>query len=173
MLAAYQKRRADLLPGVFTTARPASASWLTITSADGQAARRRFDSAKDFYELTQIKIEQPETGLFMIGGGVPKNFAQDIVVAADILGQDEGKRVSRCTSTPSRSPSPTSATAPVQLARSRKLELGQGRHRLRTDGLQRSHARRAADRRLRLSQAGLEGPQREEIRCAYSPMAAK
>src|ERR1700760_4505872 len=44
------------------------------------------DSAKDFYEITQLKIENPTTGLLMIGGGVPKNFAQDIVVAADILG---------------------------------------------------------------------------------------
>jgi deoxyhypusine synthase len=44
------------------------------------------DSAKDFYELTQLKIVNPTTGLLMIGGGVPKNFAQDIVVAADILG---------------------------------------------------------------------------------------
>ena len=54
-------------------------------------AKTSFDSAKDFYELTQIKMNNPVTGLFMIGGGVPKNFAQDIVVAADILiGQDEG-----------------------------------------------------------------------------------
>ena len=44
------------------------------------------DSAKDFYELTQLKIANPTTGLLMIGGGVPKNFAQDIVVAAEILG---------------------------------------------------------------------------------------
>ena len=44
------------------------------------------DSGKDFYEITQIKIQNPTTGLLMIGGGVPKNFAQDIVVAADILG---------------------------------------------------------------------------------------
>jgi deoxyhypusine synthase len=44
-----------------------------------------FDSAKDFYELTQIKLHNPVTGLLMIGGGVPKNFAQDIVVAAEIL----------------------------------------------------------------------------------------
>jgi len=44
------------------------------------------DSGKDFYELTQLKIANPTTGLLMIGGGVPKNFAQDIVVAADILG---------------------------------------------------------------------------------------
>ncbi len=46
------------------------------------------DSAKDFYELTQLKIANPTTGLLMIGGGVPKNFAQDIVVAADILGTE-------------------------------------------------------------------------------------
>jgi deoxyhypusine synthase len=49
-----------------------------------------FDSAKDFYELTQIKLNNPVTGLLMIGGGVPKNFAQDIVVAADILNAQDG-----------------------------------------------------------------------------------
>lgn len=47
-----------------------------------------FDSGKDFYELTQIKLKHKETGIFMIGGGVPKNFTQDIVVAADILTED-------------------------------------------------------------------------------------
>ncbi len=46
------------------------------------------DSAKDFRELTQIKVMNPETGILMIGGGVPKNFTQDIVVAAEILGAD-------------------------------------------------------------------------------------
>ncbi len=46
------------------------------------------DSVRDFHELTKIKIEAGTTGLFMIGGGVPKNFAQDVVVAADILGAD-------------------------------------------------------------------------------------
>jgi deoxyhypusine synthase len=43
------------------------------------------DSGKDFYELTQVKLKTKETGIFMIGGGVPKNFTQDIVVAAEIL----------------------------------------------------------------------------------------
>lgn len=46
------------------------------------------DSAKDFLELTRIKIAHDTTGLFMIGGGVPKNFAQDIVVAAEVLEKD-------------------------------------------------------------------------------------
>ena len=54
----------------------------------GASPKASFDSAKDFYEITQIKLKNPTTGLFMIGGGVPKNFAQDIVVAADILGHD-------------------------------------------------------------------------------------
>ncbi|MCL4365370.1 MAG: deoxyhypusine synthase [Candidatus Marsarchaeota archaeon] len=43
------------------------------------------DSAKDFLELTKIKIASRESGLLMIGGGVPKNFAQDTVVAAESL----------------------------------------------------------------------------------------
>lgn len=54
----------------------------------GDQPKVSIDSAKDFYELTQLKIRNPSTGLFMIGGGVPKNFAQDIVVAAEILGVD-------------------------------------------------------------------------------------
>ena len=46
------------------------------------------DSGKDFLELTQVKMKSKETGIFMVGGGVPKNFTQDIVVAADILQKD-------------------------------------------------------------------------------------
>ncbi|TAK77429.1 MAG: deoxyhypusine synthase [Gammaproteobacteria bacterium] len=46
------------------------------------------DSVKDFRELTQLKISAKETGLLMIGGGVPKNFAQDVVVAAELLGAE-------------------------------------------------------------------------------------
>ncbi len=45
------------------------------------------DSVKDFLELTKIKIASKETGLFMLGGGVPKNFAQDITVSAEVLGK--------------------------------------------------------------------------------------
>ncbi len=46
------------------------------------------DSAKDFLELTKLKMAVKDTGLFMIGGGVPKNFAQDTVVAAEVLGKE-------------------------------------------------------------------------------------
>jgi len=44
------------------------------------------DSVADFRELTDVKIAAGTTGLFMVGGGVPKNFAQDTVVCAEILG---------------------------------------------------------------------------------------
>jgi deoxyhypusine synthase len=47
------------------------------------------DAIADFRELTQIKIEAGTTGLLMIGGGVPKNFIQDTVVCAEILGHDD------------------------------------------------------------------------------------
>ncbi len=46
------------------------------------------DSVKDFYELTKIKLKAPTSGLFMVGVGVPKNFAQDTVVCAEILGKE-------------------------------------------------------------------------------------
>lgn len=46
------------------------------------------DSIRDFRELTEIKIQAGTTGLLMIGGGVPKNFTQDTVVCAEILGKD-------------------------------------------------------------------------------------
>jgi deoxyhypusine synthase len=44
------------------------------------------DSVRDFRELTQCKLASPYTGLVIVGGGVPKNFAQDTVVAAELLG---------------------------------------------------------------------------------------
>jgi len=46
------------------------------------------DSVKDFRELTEIKMAAETTGLLMIGGGVPKNFVQDTVICAEILGKE-------------------------------------------------------------------------------------
>lgn len=45
------------------------------------------DSVRDFRQLTEIKLAAKETGVLMVGGGVPKNFTQDVVVATDILGE--------------------------------------------------------------------------------------
>jgi deoxyhypusine synthase len=46
------------------------------------------DSVKDFLELTMIKMAAKNSGLFMIGGGVPKNFVQDTVICAEVLGKE-------------------------------------------------------------------------------------
>ena len=46
------------------------------------------DSVREFRELTEIKIKSKCSGLFMIGGGVPKNFVQDTVVCAELLGKN-------------------------------------------------------------------------------------
>ena len=48
------------------------------------------DSVREFRELTEIKIQSKSSGLFMIGGGVPKNFVQDTVICAELLGKDVG-----------------------------------------------------------------------------------
>ena len=46
------------------------------------------DSVREFRELTEIKIRSKGSGLFIIGGGVPKNFIQDTVICAELLGKD-------------------------------------------------------------------------------------
>ncbi len=46
------------------------------------------DSVREFRELTEIKIKSKDSGLFMIGGGVPKNFIQDTVICAELLGKE-------------------------------------------------------------------------------------
>ena len=45
------------------------------------------DSVREFRELTEIKLQSKQSGLMMIGGGVPKNFVQDTVVCAELLGK--------------------------------------------------------------------------------------
>lgn len=52
------------------------------------ASHVSIDSVKDFRELTEIKIRAANTGLLIIGGGVPKNFIQDVVICAEVLGKD-------------------------------------------------------------------------------------
>src|SRR5262249_16705551 len=86
VLAAYEKEVPIFCPAFSDCS--AGFGLVAHQHARGDQPKVSIDSAKDFYELTQLKIKNPQTGLFMIGGGVPKNFAQDIVVAAEVLGND-------------------------------------------------------------------------------------
>ncbi len=45
------------------------------------------DSIREFREITEIKLKSKQSGLLMVGGGVPKNFIQDTVVCAELLGK--------------------------------------------------------------------------------------
>ena len=45
------------------------------------------DTIREFRELTEIKLQSNQSGLLMVGGGVPKNFIQDTVVCAELLGK--------------------------------------------------------------------------------------
>ena len=60
---------------------------LVLHQARSPQRHLTLDSIRDFRELTDIKIAAGTTGLLMIGGGVPKNFAQDTVVCAELLGE--------------------------------------------------------------------------------------
>ena len=48
------------------------------------------DTGRDFLDLTYLKMYGgKESGIVMIGGGVPKNFVQDTVVSAEVLGMHD------------------------------------------------------------------------------------
>ncbi len=81
VLAAYKKEVPIFVPAFSDC----SAGFGLIEHQLRRKEHVTIDSASDFLELTKVKMAAKETGLLMIGGGVPKNFAQDVVVAADIL----------------------------------------------------------------------------------------
>ena len=86
VFAAYEKQVPIFVPAFSDCS--AGFGLVAHQHANQGKAMVSIDSAKDFYELTRLKIENPVTGLLMLGGGTPKNFAQDIVVSAEILGSD-------------------------------------------------------------------------------------
>ena len=49
------------------------------------------DSIKDLRELALMKSKSGDTGIVVVGGGVPKNYSQDSVVMAEMLGYDVEK----------------------------------------------------------------------------------
>lgn len=85
VLAAYEKQVPIFVPAFSDCS---AGFGLVMHQVEHPAKHVSIDSVKDFRELTQIKIKNKDTGLLMLGGGVPKNFAQDIVVAAELLGED-------------------------------------------------------------------------------------
>lgn len=86
LLAAYEEEVPVFCPAFSDC----SAGFGLVMHQHGRPASERvtIDSAADFLELTQLKLASKETGLLMLGGGVPKNFVQDIVVSAELLGAD-------------------------------------------------------------------------------------
>ncbi|MGI9387995.1 MAG: 1,9-bis(guanidino)-5-aza-nonane synthase [Methyloligellaceae bacterium] len=61
---------------------------LVLHQARNREDHITIDSIADFRELTELKVRAGTTGLLMVGGGTPKNFAQDTVVCAEILGTE-------------------------------------------------------------------------------------
>lgn len=84
VLAAYQEGVPVFCPAFSDSS---AGFGLVMHQAENPQKHVSIDSVKDFRELTMIKMNAPSSGLFMIGGGVPKNFAQDTVVCAEMLGK--------------------------------------------------------------------------------------
>ena len=49
----------------------------------------RIDPIRDNYEITQIQVKSPVTGVFYISGGTPKNYISQTEVIAEVLGFPE------------------------------------------------------------------------------------
>ena len=60
---------------------------LVMHQEQNPEAHITIDSIREFRELTEIKLQSKQSGLLMVGGGVPKNFIQDTVVCAELLGK--------------------------------------------------------------------------------------
>ena len=120
VLSAYRKR----VP-IFVPALSDSSAGFGIVLHQAAAARARrepvsLDSGRDFLELARIKLASRATGLLMLGGGVPKNFAQDIVVAAEMLQEDDAgsgrASASQSGTGASASEDGTGASAPAEVS---------------------------------------------------------
>ena len=61
---------------------------LVVHQENNPKSHITIDSIRELRELTEIKIQSKGSGLFMIGGGVPKNFVQDTVICAELLGKE-------------------------------------------------------------------------------------
>ena len=85
VLAAYQKGVPIFVPAF---ADCSAGFGMALHQHQNPQKHMTLDAAADFLDLTKIKIEAGETGIFMIGGGVPKNYTQDTVVCAEVLGAD-------------------------------------------------------------------------------------
>ncbi len=82
--AAYEKKVPVFCPAFSDS----SAGFGLVMHQEGKPEYVSIDSVRDFRELTEIKIRAGNTGIFMIGGGVPKNFIQDTVICAEVLGKE-------------------------------------------------------------------------------------
>ncbi len=91
VLAAHRRKVPIFVPALSDSSAGFGAIAHRVGAATDGLPQVAFDSAKDFYELAQIKLSAGDTGLLMVGGGVPKNFAQDAVVAARTLADGVGE----------------------------------------------------------------------------------
>ena len=89
VLSAYRKGVPIFVPALSDCSAGFGIVLHQAAAARAGRASVSLDSGRDFLELTRIKLASRASGLLMLGGGVPRNFAQDIVVAAEMLLEED------------------------------------------------------------------------------------
>ena len=87
MQAAYEKNIPIFIPAI----NDSSIGIGLAMHQNTNSSMTSIDSIKDLRELAYVKSECGDTGIVVVGGGVPKNYAQDAVITAEMLGYDANK----------------------------------------------------------------------------------
>ena len=86
MLAAFENDMPIFIPAINDCS-----IGIGIALEQNQGGGIAIDSIKDLRELAVMKSKSGDTGIIIIGGGVPKNYSQDSVVMAEMLGLEVEK----------------------------------------------------------------------------------
>ncbi len=87
MQAAYEKKIPIFIPAI----NDCSIGIGIAMSQQEQDYMMTIDSIKDLKEIAFMKKKAGDTGIVVVGGGVPKNYSQDAIIMAEMLGYDVNK----------------------------------------------------------------------------------
>ena len=86
MLAAFEKNIPIFIPAINDCS-----IGIGLAMQNNETPTMSIDSIKDLKEIAFLKSKCGDSGIVVVGGGVPKNYSQDAVVMAEMLGYDVDK----------------------------------------------------------------------------------
>jgi len=86
MQAAFEKNIPIFIPAINDCS-----IGIGLAMQNNEKPNMSIDSIKDLKEIAFLKSKCGESGIIVVGGGVPKNYSQDAVVMAEMLGYEVNK----------------------------------------------------------------------------------